>query len=36
VILSNIALDEARTVAFNEIEKLGKPGQKPAKPVKTA
>jgi hypothetical protein len=36
VILSNIALDEARMVAFNEIEKMGRPGQKPAKPVKTA
>jgi predicted dehydrogenase len=36
VILSNIALDEARMVAFNEIEKMGKPGQKAAKPVKTA
>jgi len=36
VILSNIALDEGRMVAFNEIEKMGKPGQKPAKPVKTA
>jgi len=30
VILSNIALDEGRTVYFNEIEKMGKPGAKPA------
>jgi predicted dehydrogenase len=35
VILSNLALDEGRMVAFNEIEKLGLPGQKPARPAKT-
>jgi hypothetical protein len=35
VILSNIALDEGRTVAFNEIDKMGKGGAKAApKPVK--
>ena len=32
VILSNIALDEGRTVQFSEIEKMGKPGAAPAKP----
>ena len=35
VILSNLALDEGRMVAFNEIEKMGLPGQKPVKPPKT-
>lgn len=34
VILSNLALDEGRMVAFNEIDKMGKGGAKPvAKPV---
>ncbi len=33
VILSNIALDEGRTVYFNEIEKMGKGGATPAKPA---
>ncbi len=31
VILSNLALDEGRPVAFSEIEKMGKPGAVPAK-----
>jgi hypothetical protein len=34
VILSNLALDEGRTVPFNEIEKMGKGGAAPAKPAK--
>ena len=35
VMLSNIALDEGRMVHFNEIEKMGLPGAKPAaKPAK--
>lgn len=33
VILSNLALDEGRTVQFSEIEKMGKPGAAPAKPA---
>jgi predicted dehydrogenase len=33
VILSNLALDEGRTVYFNEIEKMGKPGAPAAKPA---
>ena len=36
VILSNLALDEGRTVYFNEIEKMGKPGAAPARPAKPA
>jgi predicted dehydrogenase len=33
VILSNLAMDEARMVQFNEIEKMGKPGAPAAKPA---